>query len=370
LRHDRYRCKDIFVDRSILAVELVFDANLNSFCSISPDKASQSSSEEIFQMRASEVAFIVIHLLCVVRGLSTGANRPKGCAAKPIDKKKIAVFGAGGYLGALTFGFLQRAASLYGTGIGSVRCIAATSDTALRLNRILSKNFCLAVADESYIKLTDLQSVEAIQQRLAGWDALILGNDLGILERVVTANTYELTPNDKAWEVYWDPPSSFGSLDANGKAVADERLKNVLMAARQAGVQHIVGVDSNGSLQARLEETNVPYTCIRPTGELGSITDYTFRKGVQGDLEVSLTDSSATPQMTSPVAIPREDLAALCVQSLLSLDWCQSRCLDLSCRGAAQAPGPVVLRPDQEWCVESRLLEIALSQVQSLQAMS
>jgi hypothetical protein len=37
---------------------------------------------------------------------------PKGCAAKPFDKKKIAVFGAGGYLGAVVFGFLQRAASL------------------------------------------------------------------------------------------------------------------------------------------------------------------------------------------------------------------------------------------------------------------
>jgi len=37
---------------------------------------------------------------------------PKGCAAKPFEKKKIAVFGAGGYLGAVVFGFLQRAASL------------------------------------------------------------------------------------------------------------------------------------------------------------------------------------------------------------------------------------------------------------------
>lgn len=37
---------------------------------------------------------------------------PKGCALRPFEKKKIAVFGAGGYLGAVVFGFLQRAASL------------------------------------------------------------------------------------------------------------------------------------------------------------------------------------------------------------------------------------------------------------------
>ena len=40
------------------------------------------------------------------------AQPPKGCAAKPFEKKKIAVFGAGGYLGAVSFGFLQRASAL------------------------------------------------------------------------------------------------------------------------------------------------------------------------------------------------------------------------------------------------------------------
>ena len=35
-----------------------------------------------------------------------------GCAAKPAQKKKIAVAGVGGYSGACTFGYLQRAAAL------------------------------------------------------------------------------------------------------------------------------------------------------------------------------------------------------------------------------------------------------------------
>ncbi len=47
-----------------------------------------------------------------VRSPSSLYLAPKGCAAKPFEKKKIAVFGAGGYLGAVVFGFLQRAASL------------------------------------------------------------------------------------------------------------------------------------------------------------------------------------------------------------------------------------------------------------------
>ncbi len=46
------------------------------------------------------------------RSLSPLHLKVEGCAAKPFEKKKIAVFGAGGYLGAVIFGFLQRAASL------------------------------------------------------------------------------------------------------------------------------------------------------------------------------------------------------------------------------------------------------------------
>ena len=46
------------------------------------------------------------------RGSSALLMKPKGCAATPLEKKKVAVFGAGGYLGAVLFGFLQRAGSL------------------------------------------------------------------------------------------------------------------------------------------------------------------------------------------------------------------------------------------------------------------
>ena len=46
------------------------------------------------------------------RSSSSLRLKVEGCAAKPLEKKKIAVFGVGGYLGAVVFGFVQRAASL------------------------------------------------------------------------------------------------------------------------------------------------------------------------------------------------------------------------------------------------------------------
>ena len=45
------------------------------------------------------------------------SSRPMGCASTPLQKKSVAICGAGGYLGGTIFGFCQRASNLYGTGI-------------------------------------------------------------------------------------------------------------------------------------------------------------------------------------------------------------------------------------------------------------
>lgn len=68
--------------------------------------------------------------------------QPKGCAARPFEKKNVAVFGAGGYLGAIIFGFLQRAGALYGTGIAgtsSPRAICATGPSSAAINKVSAR---------------------------------------------------------------------------------------------------------------------------------------------------------------------------------------------------------------------------------------
>jgi hypothetical protein len=311
----------------------------------------------------------------------------QGSAATPLAKKKVAVLGGGGYLGALTFGFLQRSASLHGTGIGAVRCIGATADTAVRMNRILSKHFCLAVADESFIKLTDLLDVDAIAQRLSGWDAIVLGSDLCFQTRSVTSGTYEKTPNDKAydlcarffdvekstdsltfcsmnfylfrWELYWDEPKGAFNDSGSPPNIKKDILRNVLAASKQAGVQHMVVVD-DGSLD--LDGVGVPYTRIRTPSTWTETPNYTFKRGIQGDLILSLgTEGEVAGSLC------REDLAALCVQSLQSLRWDQSRTLSVSCTEPAkitvESGGKRKLRDDQHWCVNSSALEEKLARI-------
>ena len=271
-------------------------------------------------------------------------------------------------MGAMVFGFLQRSSSLYGTGVGSVRCLGATADTAVRLNRVLSKHFCLAVADESLVKLTNFDDVSAIQQRLEGWDALVLGNDWTVTERPCTANTFERGPNDKTMEIYWDRlKSDTEQLPRENLQAKAQILDNVLQAAKLAGISHVVGVEHSSpsdepSLRSRLASCGIPYTCIEPVGKIVSIPDHTYRKGVAGQLEIhSKSDDSDSSHQSSELQIAKEDIAALCVQSLQSLDWKTSRTLQVACSGPLQVSEPVIKRPDQEWCVESRQLEAALA---------
>jgi hypothetical protein len=283
---------------------------------------------------------------------------PLGSAATPIKKQKVAVIGTAGKMGALTFGFLQRAGSLFGTGLQAPQALGATAETATRLNRVLSKHFCLAFADESAIKLMNFGNEASIEQRLKGCDAVIMGGEFLLNERPVTAGTFETSPNSKTMEMYWE-----GDTCEESGFMQETVLANILSAAKGAGLKHIVGV-GNELLRAKLESTGITYTCLEPLGQIMDVQDFTYRKGVQGSMSLMTVDDFSLRQDTPPSPIAREDLAALCVQALLSLDWRTSRHIFVTCLGAAEPPYNNSKRPDQEWCVNSVLLESAMADVQ------
>jgi hypothetical protein len=121
---------------------------------------------------------------------------------------------------------------------------------------------------------------------------------------------------------------------------------------------------------AKLQDTNVPFTClICPTGFVNA-KDYTFKKGVQMDLSIrSLADSSDDQTVPNRSPLYRQDIAALCVQILQTLPWETSRVLLVQQSASAaqnsdtSPPPPKVpwsksgKRVDQEWCVNSHVLD-------------
>ncbi|KAL7581006.1 hypothetical protein ACA910_005815 [Epithemia clementina (nom. ined.)] len=312
----------------------------------------------------SSLSFIAHVLLSGFFSLDVwGLAPPLGSAARPLDKKKVVVLGAGGSMGSLAFGFAQRACSLYGTGLGDYRALGACADTSARLNSSLSKHFCLAFANEANVKLTDFTSVQAIQSRLSGYDALILGSDMAVQSRKLTFGTYERSPNDKCNEIYWKGPPTLIPQDGD-RAIVEGILTNVLEAAKAAQMKHIVFVDESRdgfSYSGLLENTGVPFTRILPAGELVPLASYTYKDGVQGDLVLNQEKQT----FAYDGRCYEEDIAALCIQCLLTLDWSRSRSFTVSTAGPITKDAIAQLkntkRPDQQWCVNSLLLERALA---------
>lgn len=168
-------------------------------------------------------------------------------------------------------------------------------------------------------------------------------------------------------EIYWDKPkgSFLDDASADFNDMKATILNNVLLAAKQSGIQHLVVVD-DGSWVPQLDVLGIPYTCITCSSTLTNTPNYSFKDGVISDLSITAqknADSTDDDDGGRPVC--REDLAALCVQSLQSLSWSKSWELTVLCKGSAKVPALASSpkRVDQQWCVNSLILEEKLASI-------
>lgn len=309
-------------------------------------------------------------------GFSASMSTPsfqKGAAAKPFEKKKIAVFGAAGYLGGCAYGFLQRAGSLYGTGImgiGAPRGIVASAGGSTILNSVLSRNFALAFADETFVRPTDMTSVEDIQSKLNGFDAAILGTKYCF--RDSPAGAFGKGPNDKTKEFYMDIPGSPTANLMDDPEYNYNIFCNTLEACKKSKkLRHLIVVETDAEFDQDtivgdkylqlLEEAQVPYTYIRPLGRLESIKNYTFKKGIESNMRISRVDSVEELVPVGDKIIYREHIAAVCVQALITLGWEDNRVIQVEQLGNIEVDSKVKVNPAKEWCVNSVIIQNCLA---------
>jgi len=254
------------------------------------------------------------------------------------------------------------------------------------------RSFKLAFAGEDLIRLTNMQDVESITQSLQGMDAAILGT----VNKLQTKNspfTYSRTPNDKTYEMFFDDKFA---IDEDVPYDDDKHLtlfRNSIEACEKAGIKHVVVVETPSTVDPKdfitvLEEANIHFTYIHSTGPMENIKFFTFEEGIQSDLNIKgLVLKSGYGQNNardwaipllrdrtgnnSNECVPREDIAAVIVQSLMSLDWKRSRYLEISSKGklasalaSLEDNGPYMpkrktrmIKSDRKWCMNSELLE-------------
>ena len=307
----------------------------------------------------------------------------------PLDKKKIAVLGAGGYLGAYAFGYIQRASSLYGTGLGGVsspRVVAATAMGSLAVNKVLGGPFCLAYCGEDQVRLANTQDINNLSRQLAGMNGLVLGTTCYLERRPVTFGTYETGPNSKTLELYLDQPRRMDDrnvVDDPDGGRNWQIFANTLEACQSSeSMQHVLVLETphtrNPSQyldlleQKSSQEDSFSYTYVRLEGELVTWPEpgHSYMKGVLGDLSVqAMSLEQAQSQQEAPSddyktkkyqPIFREDVGAFLCQALQSLDWTKSRILSVRCNGPLQQDYSANVPLDRQWCVNSESLAMAL----------
>jgi hypothetical protein len=225
----------------------------------------------------------------------------------------------------------------------------------------------------------DTSDVDYIKERLKGYDAAVIGTTYQLERRAVTLNTYEKTPNDKTFEFYLDERYGAWENDApeDDSDIHASIFCNTIRACKEAGIAHIVVVETPRTRHRMdflnaLEEEGVAYTYIRTDSTLKKDVTYTFEKGISNKLEVvsqslgTNFSSVDTPKTLNGLPVNREDIAALIVQSLMTLDWRQNRILEISSSvsnvscgyGEKESKG---LRFDKEWCPNSNIYADTLS---------
>lgn len=339
------------------------------------------------RMRSQNILFCIALAVVLLVERVSGFSMNLGSAAKPLDKKKVAIVGGGGYLGSCIFGGLQRAGGLYETGIASAqasspRCLTATAVGSKALNGVLALSYVLAQADESLVKLTDFTSVENLASRLGGFDAAIFGTQYTLEPRPVTSGSYETSPNSKTMEIYMDRPRSPTVQGVTDADYSWKVFENTVTACQQQGMQRMVVIETDSQLEStrkttadyirHLEASKIPFCYLKPLGDLQNFPEYTYAKGLQMELELRSLES--TQETFSPIY--REDLAALCVQSLLTLDWTSNQVYQVvGTDSSIPKKNPttkkerlaVEQRAQRSWCVDSERL-VALLKTTTLSA--
>ena len=195
---------------------------------------------------------------------------------------------------------------------------------------------------------------------------MVFGTDISVAVRPTTPGTFE-TSTGLTCEVYWPAPVGLDAVPQNWQDLRWQLFQNLLQAAQQVDtLQHLIFVDDakDTEIQQAVHATGIPYTCLGPTAVQIQQAPTAYRAADMGVLGQGLMAEPLREQqqVASSPTIFREDLSALTVQALLTVDWKESRCLAVTDVGSDQGrPWQEQSRDgNNEWCPNGHLLQQAL----------
>ena len=240
----------------------------------------------------------------IYKDLVAASNEPGSSAERPaVNKKRVAICGVGGDAGRFVFGYVQRAAQTFESGLTAPLGLVGAARGSRALNACLSSSFILAFADESLVQRCDFRSDEVLAKRVAGCGTIV--------------TPYRLRPQGAVTGTEWT-----WDLDQAERGEVEPFAR--ICAAAVAASAHVLAVaapgDANDALAA-LEASGASHTLL-VTNDLATTKKWNLNKGIQ---QVVGAKRGAGAGGNLQV----EDLGATIAQAVAVLDPSKSRVLSL-----------------------------------------
>jgi len=232
------------------------------------------------------------------------SHQPNSYAATPIEKRLVAVCGAGGACGSLVYGAVQRAAQCFDAGLKAPRALVGAARGSRKLNGVLATNYVLAFAGEDLVKRCDFREVGEARYGIA--------KCLGDCATIVTPCRLRGQGAFTGTEWTWD-------MDFGGDFDAFERV--VEAAPEGAHVVAVAAKADAADAQRVLEASGACHTLL-VVNTVEATPRWNLNKGVSQTVGARSGGASAGD-------IQAEDLGAVIAQACVVLDPGQSRVLSL-----------------------------------------
>ena len=227
-------------------------------------------------------------------------NEPGSAAERPINKRKVVVCGAGGEAGRFIFGYVQRAAQTFESGLTAPRALVGAARGSRALNVCLATSFILAYADESLVSRCDFRDDEIVKKRLDGCSMVVA--------------PYRMRPQGAVTgtEWTWDLDQAGGESEPFSRICANVQDAHVIAVAAPADA---------AAAQSDLEASGVPHTLL-VTKDLATTKKWNLNNGIQ-----QVVGAKRGADAAGEVQV--EDLGALIAQAVSILDPTKSRVLSI-----------------------------------------
>ena len=286
---------------------------------------------------------------------------------------KVAVAGAGGSLGMLLFGMLQRLAQEENlTGVGMPIGVVGTADGARALSKGLYRQFGMAFAPETAVRFVDMSNPLSWQNAYMGCEVAIVGGSFGIEKKrlppkfmrslsMIPLHECEFTLDSERSQTDGNEEKTVLTAQLEGAVAAG--VKKILVACPSAGAAQLDALESCVSAAVAAQACSLLVTTPAGLVDTEGWTYLDMPDELLHNAEIDSWDGTDVSVCDGETPTPSEEYARLLVRLAVAQEEEEEEevSLEVEQAKANKASGHVPIRPLRATARHGRAGEPSLS---------